>query len=44
MQPSTSGGTYQEAIENAQDCIEACLEYCQQEGMIPPDPLDIEAA
>jgi predicted RNase H-like HicB family nuclease len=44
MQPSTSGGTYQEAIENAQDCIEACLEYCQQEGMIPPDLLDIEAA
>lgn len=27
MQPCTSGKTYQEALENAEDCIESCLKY-----------------
>jgi predicted RNase H-like HicB family nuclease len=44
MQPCTSGITYQDAIENAQDCIEACLEYWQQEGITPPIPAVAKAA
>jgi predicted RNase H-like HicB family nuclease len=44
MQPCTSGTTYQDAIENAQDCIEACLEYCRQETITPPLPVIAEAA
>lgn len=44
MQPCTSGLTYQEAIANAQDCIEACLEHWQEEGIQPPSPEVVTAA
>lgn len=44
MQPCTSGKTYQEALDNAQDCIEACLEYWQQAGIAPPSPTVLQIA
>jgi predicted RNase H-like HicB family nuclease len=44
MQPCTSGKTYQAALENAQDCIAACLEYWQNAGIDPPTPAILQAA
>ena len=44
MQPCTSGITYEEALENAQDCIAACLEYWREEGIIPPEPAMVQVA
>jgi antitoxin HicB len=38
MQPCTSGKTYEEAVVNAQDCIETCLDYFDQAGITPPAP------
>ncbi|MEO0803812.1 MAG: hypothetical protein AAFY57_16265 [Cyanobacteria bacterium J06642_2] len=38
MPPHTSGLIYEEVIANAQDCIEACLEHWQEEGIQPPSP------
>ena len=36
MQPCTHGKTYEEAIANAQEAIAGYLEYCQEEGLVPP--------
>jgi predicted RNase H-like HicB family nuclease len=44
MQPCTHGSTYQEALANAQDCIETCLEYWQAEGITPPKPNILQMA
>jgi antitoxin HicB len=44
MQPCTSGKTYQKALENAQDCIEACLEHWQEEGIPVPPPMILQVA
>lgn len=44
MQPCTSGKTYQEALENAQDCIEACLESWQDLNITPPSPIVLQVA
>jgi predicted RNase H-like HicB family nuclease len=44
MQPCTSGKTYQEALENAQDCIQACLEHWQETGVVPPTPAVLQVA
>jgi len=41
MQPSTYGRTYEEAVANAQEAILGYLEYCQEEGILPPLPLPI---
>lgn len=38
MQPCTYGKTYEEAGRNAQEAIEGYLEYCQEEGITPPQP------
>lgn len=35
-QPCTHGKTYEEAIKMAQDCIEVCLDYFEQQGITPP--------
>lgn len=39
MQPCTSGRTYEDAIANAQEAIAGYLEYCQDEGIMPPSPV-----
>jgi len=44
QQPCTSGKTYQDALDNAQDCIAACLEYWQETGIAIPPPATIQAA
>jgi predicted RNase H-like HicB family nuclease len=44
MQPCTSGQTYREAIDNAEDCIEACLEFWHEGGIIPPLPRVLQVA
>lgn len=44
MQPCTSGKTYQEALDNTQDCIEACLEYWQKENITLPSPKILQLA
>lgn len=44
MQPCTSGKTYQEALENAEDCIESCLKYWREVGVAPPAPAVLQAA
>jgi len=44
MQPCTSGKNYQEALENAQDCIDACLESWQDSGITPPSPIVLQVA
>jgi predicted RNase H-like HicB family nuclease len=44
MQPCASGKTYQEALNNAQDCIEACLDDWQQAEITPPGPAIVDAA
>ncbi len=44
MQPCTSRITYTDALDNAQDCISACLEYCKQKGIIPPTPAIVGVA
>ncbi len=38
MQPCSYGKTYEEAIANAQEAIAGYLEYCQEEGLVPPSP------
>jgi antitoxin HicB len=38
MQPCTSGQSYQEAIENAQDCIATLIEHFQDQGITLPTP------
>jgi antitoxin HicB len=38
MQPCTSGKSYQEAVENAQTCIDTLIEHFQDEGMAVPLP------
>ncbi|OCR01345.1 hypothetical protein BCD67_23100 [Oscillatoriales cyanobacterium USR001] len=43
MQPCTYGKTYEEAIANAQEAIAGYLDYCQEEGLIPPSPTLIAA-
>ncbi|WP_199249256.1 type II toxin-antitoxin system HicB family antitoxin [[Phormidium] sp. ETS-05] len=43
MQPCTYGKTYEEAIANAQEAIASYLEYCQEEGLVPPSPSPIAA-
>lgn len=43
MQPCTHGKTYEEAILNAQEAIAGYLEYCQEEGIVPPSPTPIAA-
>lgn len=43
MQPCTYGKTYEAAIANAQEAIAGYLEYCQQEGILPPSPVAIAA-
>ena len=44
MQPCTSGETYEAALANAQDCITACLEHWESEGVAPPLPIVLQAA
>jgi antitoxin HicB len=44
MQPCTSGKTYEEAVTNAQDCIQACLEVWETEGVEPPVPSFLQVA
>jgi antitoxin HicB len=44
MQPCTSGKTYLEALENAQDCIESCLDYWDEIGTMLPAPAVLQAA
>ncbi len=43
MQPSTYGKTYEEAIANAKEAIASYLEYCQEEGLVPPSPAIVAA-
>ncbi|MBF2025340.1 MAG: type II toxin-antitoxin system HicB family antitoxin [Oscillatoriales cyanobacterium C42_A2020_001] len=43
MQPSTYGKTYEEAIANAQEAIAGYLDYCQEEGIVPPAPVPAAA-
>jgi predicted RNase H-like HicB family nuclease len=43
-QPCTHGKTYEEAIEMAQDCIEVCLDYFEQQSITPPVPQVLEVA
>lgn len=43
MQPCTYGRTYEEAIANAQEAIASYLEYCQEEGILPPSPVPVTA-
>ena len=43
MQPCTYGKTYEEAIANAQEAIAGYLDYCEEEGLIPPSPTLIAA-
>jgi len=43
MQPCTYGKTYEDAIANAQEAIAAYLEYCQEEGILPPSPVAVAA-
>jgi predicted RNase H-like HicB family nuclease len=43
MQPCTYGKTYEEAIANAQEAIAGYLDYCQEEGIVPPTPTPIAA-
>ncbi len=43
MQPCTYGKTYEEAIANAQEAISGYLDYCQDEGILPPVPIPIAA-
>ncbi len=43
MQPCTYGKTYEEAIVNAQEAIASYLEYCQEEGLVPPSPTPVAA-
>lgn len=38
MQPCTSGRTYEEAVNNAQEAIDSYLAYCDEEGITPPSP------
>jgi predicted RNase H-like HicB family nuclease len=38
MQPCTSGKTYEEALSNAQDCIQACLEAWEDAAEEAPQP------
>jgi antitoxin HicB len=44
MQPCTSGKTYEEALTNAQDCIQACLEVWETEGVNPLVPSVLQVA
>jgi predicted RNase H-like HicB family nuclease len=44
MQPCTSGETYELALANAQDCIEACLDYWNDVGMSLPLPVALQVA
>ncbi|OUC14945.1 MAG: hypothetical protein B0A82_09485 [Alkalinema sp. CACIAM 70d] len=43
MQPCTYGRTYEEAVANAQEAIAGYLEYCQEEGILPPSPVPTAA-
>jgi len=43
MQPCTYGKTYEEAIANAKEAIASYLEYCQEEGLVPPNPAIVAA-
>ena len=43
MQPCTYGKTYEDAIANAQEVIAGYLEYCQEEGLAPPQPVSVAA-
>ncbi len=43
MQPCTYGKTYEEAIKNAQEVIAGYLDYCQEEGFVPPLPAPVAA-
>jgi predicted RNase H-like HicB family nuclease len=43
MQPCTYGKSYEEAIANAQEAIGSYLEYCQEEGLVPPNPSTVAA-
>ena len=43
MQPCTYGKNYEEAIANAQEAIASYLEYCQEEGLVPPGPTTVAA-
>lgn len=38
MQPCTAGKSYEEAVQKAQEAIASYLEYCETEGITPPQP------
>ncbi|WP_245939921.1 type II toxin-antitoxin system HicB family antitoxin [Stenomitos frigidus] len=44
MQPCTYGKTYEESIANAQEAIAGDLEYCQKEGIAPPQPTPVNVS
>jgi predicted RNase H-like HicB family nuclease len=44
MQPCTSGKTYEEALHNAQDCIQACLEAWESDAEEAPQPREFAIA
>ncbi len=43
MQPCTYGKTYEDAIAHAQEAIAGYLDYCQEEGILPPSPVSVAA-
>lgn len=43
MQPCTYGKTYEDAIAHAQEAIAGYLEYCRDEGIVPPQPIPVAA-
>ena len=44
MQPCTAGKTYEEALHNAQDCIQACLEAWEVSAEEAPQPREFAIA
>ncbi len=44
MQPCTAGKTYEEALYNAQDCIQACIEAWEATEEDVPSPREFAIA